>query len=284
MASIRKTLKINANDSKNTRMDIASAGVFANWRPDELAHMSRFDKISSLCIDEAKELGRPVDTLEIGCGQLWVLRNLYKAYTVKKSSVIGSYLGIDIDPAVLQELPYWSQPEGDITTSRWLQNFNATLTIQDLTVNSTIDKEDESIDVFWSTEVIEHMKPDFVPKWLNEVDRVLRPEGLVYISTPNHDGSNDKLPEDHVYEWGFEELKTELTDRWELHSVVGTFIQLPKLRKAMRNYQQPVMLTEPQYAYLEERYGRQFLRMAAATFYPEVSNNCAWILRKPNVS
>ena len=284
MASIRKTLKINENDSKNTRMDIDSAGVFANWRPDELAHMSRFDKISSLCIDEAKELGRPVDTLEIGCGQLWVLRNLYKAYTVKKSSVIGSYLGIDIDPAVLQELPYWSQPEGDITTSRWLQNFNATLTIQDLTVNSTIDKEDESIDVFWSTEVIEHMKPDFVPKWLNEVDRVLRPEGLVYISTPNHDGSNDKLPEDHVYEWGFEELKTELTDRWELHSVVGTFIQLPKLRKAMRNYQQPVMLTEPQYAYLEERYGRQFLRMAAATFYPEVSNNCAWILRKPNVS
>ena len=235
-------------------------------------------------IDEAKELGRHVDTLEIGCGQLWVLRNLYKAYTVKKSSVISSYLGIDIDPAVLQELPYWSQPEGDITTSRWLQNFNATVTIQDLTVNSTLDKEDESIDVFWSTEVIEHMKPDFVPRWLNEADRVLRPGGLVYISTPNHDGSNDKLPEDHVYEWGFEELKTELTDRWELHSVVGTFIQLPKLRKAMRNYQQPVMLTEPQYAYLEERYGRQFLRVVAATFYPEVSNNCAWILRKPNVS
>ena len=61
-----------------------------------------------------------------------------------------------------------------------------------------IRKEDESIDVFWSTEVIEHMKPDFVPRWLNEADRVLRPGGLVYISTPNHDGSNDKLPEDHV--------------------------------------------------------------------------------------
>ena len=35
-----------------------------------------------------------------------------------------------------------------------------------------------------------------------------------------------------------------------------------------------------QYELLEGRYGRQFLRVVAATFYPEVSNNCAWILRK----
>jgi len=49
MSSIRKKLLVNENDSKNTRMDIASAGVLANWRPDELAHMSRFDKLL-LCV------------------------------------------------------------------------------------------------------------------------------------------------------------------------------------------------------------------------------------------
>ena len=64
MSSIRKKLLVNENDSKNTRMDIASAGVLANWRPDEIAHMSRFDKIASLCIEEAKRLGRPLDTLK----------------------------------------------------------------------------------------------------------------------------------------------------------------------------------------------------------------------------
>ena len=57
MSSIRKKLTVNENDSKNTRMDIASAGVLANWRPDEIAHMSRFDKIASLMIEEAKKLG-----------------------------------------------------------------------------------------------------------------------------------------------------------------------------------------------------------------------------------
>ena len=58
MSSIRRKLKVNENDSKNTRMDLASAGVLGNWRPDELAHMSRFDKIASLknffqCINQA---------------------------------------------------------------------------------------------------------------------------------------------------------------------------------------------------------------------------------------
>ena len=77
MSSIRKKLTVNENDSKNTRMNIDSAGVLANWRPDELAHMSRYDKIATLCIEEAKRLGRPLNTLEVGCGECWGLRNLY---------------------------------------------------------------------------------------------------------------------------------------------------------------------------------------------------------------
>jgi len=280
MASIRKKLAVNVHGSKNTRMNIASAGVLANWRPDEIAHISRYDKISSLCIAEAEDLGRPLSVLEIGCGELWVLRNLYKAYTVKKSDIIRRYCGVDIDPVILTELPYWPNGGGDISDSIWLRNFNAHLHVQDLTVNSALPVEDNSIDFFWSTEVIEHMKPEFVPVWLAEVNRKLRPGGLVYISTPNHDGSNDKLPLDHVYEWGFEELKTELTKRWELESVVGTFIQLPKLRKAMREDPEETCWSPDQLEILEERYGRQFFRVVAATFFPQWANNCAWILRK----
>lgn len=282
MASIRKTLEENINDSKNTRMDIAGGNMLGNWRPDEIAHMTRYDKLSSLCIEEAKKLNRPIHVLEAGCGQCWVLRNLYKAYTVKKSDVIGSYLGVDIDPAVLNEIPGYHSPTGKITESVWFSNFSGSVNIQDLTTSPRFHLPDQSIDFFWTTEVIEHMGKEFVPAWLDDVDRVLRPGGLVYVSTPNHDGSNDKLPEDHVYEWGFEELKQELTSRWRLQSVVGTFCQLPKLRKAMREDEQVTgeLWGPEQFEILEERYGRQFLRVVAAIFYPEVSNNCAWILRK----
>ena len=88
MASIRKKLAQNENNSKNTRMDIAGAGVMANWRPDELAHISRFCKIGQIIMDEAKRLGRPVECLEAGCGELWVLRSLYKAFVSKKEKII----------------------------------------------------------------------------------------------------------------------------------------------------------------------------------------------------
>ena len=277
MSSIRRKLTVNENDSKNTRMDIASAGVLANWRPDELAHMSRFDKIATLCIEEAKRLERPIDGFEVGCGECWTLRNLYKAYVIKKSDVIRSYYGYDIDPACELENPFWSNAGGLLKDSTWFKNFNGEIRIQDLTVNPVFDLEDQSVDFFWSTEVIEHMGREFVPAWLDDVARVMRKGALGYVSTPNHDGSNDKLPEDHVYEWGFLELKEELERNFIIESVVGTFIQIPKLRKALR--EDPNGWTADQYEMLEQRYGRQFLRMAAAVFYPEVANNCAWVLR-----
>jgi len=278
MSSIRRKLTVNENDSKNTRMDIASAGVLANWRPDELAHMSRFDKIATLCIEEAKRLDRPIDGFEVGCGECWTLRNLYKAYVIKKSDVIRSYYGYDIDPACELENPFWSNAGGLLKDSTWFKNFNGEIRIQDLTVNPVFDLEDESIDFFWSTEVIEHMGREFVPAWLDDVARVMRKGALGYVSTPNHDGSNDKLPEDHVYEWGFQELKEELERNFVIESVVGTFIQIPKLRKALR--EDPNGWTPEQYKMMEQRYGRQFLRMTSAVFYPEVANNCAWVLRK----
>ena len=286
---------MNENDSKNTRMDIASAGVLANWRPDEIAHMSRFDKIASMCIGEAKQLGRPLDTFEVGCGECWTLRNLYKAYVVKKSDIISSYLGYDIDPACELENPFWSNAGGELKDSTWFKNFNGEIRIQDLTVDPVFDIADESIDFFWSTEVIEHMGREFVPAWLDDVARVMRPNALGYVSTPNHDGSNDKLPEDHIYEWGFQELKDELERNFYIEAVTGTFIQLPNLKRAMKEQIEPNVDGIPtltnvtkypktwsteQFEMLEQRYGRQFLRVVAAAPYPEYANNCAWILRK----
>ena len=289
MSSIRKKLKVNENDSKNTRMNIATAGVLGNWRPDELTHISRYDKIASLCIAEAKSLDRPINTFEVGCGELWVLRNIYKAYTVKKSDVIESYYGVDIDPAILTENPFWSNGGEPIENSTWLKNFNAVLKVQDVTTHPTFKLPDESIDFFWTTEVIEHMGKEFINPWLEDAARCLRTGGLAYVSTPNHEGSNDKLPKDHVYEWGFQELKEELQRHFTIESVVGTFIQMPNFTKIQASYnpdlssgsrQFPQTWTTEQVLLLQERFGKQFLRMVLATPYPEASNNCAWTLRK----
>ena len=138
------------------------------------------------------------------------------------------------------------------------------------------------------------MKREFVPPWLEDAARTMRPNALAYVSTPNHDGSNDKLPADHIYEWGFQELKQELEKNFIIEAVTGTFIQMPNLKKAMQEQAEPAVDGLPTYSsarfpkswnmdqfeMLKQRYGKQFLRVAAAAPYPEYANNCAWVLRK----
>jgi len=268
MSSIRKRLEVNANDSKNTRMDIAGAGYYGDFRADILAHMSRFSKIAQLMVEEAKRLGRPLSLLDIGCGGAFPIKVLYKAYVVRKAEIVKSYRGIDIDPVVLEL-------EDEFATM--MKTMNMSIDIQDLTVDPEIKLKRSSVDFFWTTEVIEHMKPEFIAPWLDEAHRVLKKGGLIYVSTPNHDGSNKKLPEDHVYEWGFEELKTELTKRWKLQEVTGTFIQIPKFRAANRKHGRiPQELVDAYTA----RFDGNWLRNVLAAPYPEYANNCAWILRK----
>ena len=282
MASIRKRLLSNENDSKNTRMDIGQAMMLGNFRPDEIAHCTRYDKICSLMIEEAKEKG-PLDLLEAGVGECWPLRYLYKAYTVKKSDVVDSYLGVDIDPICTKEHPYWPNGGGDIHQSAWFQIFSGKVVIQDLTTNPEFPCEDGSIDFFYTTEVIEHMGQEFVEPWIESAHRKLRKDGLAFVSTPNHDGSNDKLPEDHVYEWRFQELKNLLRRYFIIEAVTGTFIQLPNFNRAQTQYETGKLAHgwEPEVVeIMKQRYGRQFLRVALAAPYPEFSNNCSWILRK----
>lgn len=285
MASIRKKLVENINNSSNTRMDLASAGILGNWRPDELTHMSRYDKIASLAIEESKRLKRPLRILEIGCGEVWPMRVIYKAYTVKKSDIVEKYIGYDIDPACQLEHRYWPNGGEDIHDSAWFKNFNGEVRLQDLTTNPLLDIEDGSIDFFYTTEVIEHMERQFVEPWIVEASRALRPGGLAYISTPNHDGSNDKLPEDHVYEWGYTELFELLDKYFVIDDVVGTFIQLPNFKKAQRAQEEdPTKYhgwTLAQVEMIRNRFGRQWERVVLAMPYPHLSNNCAWTLRKP---
>lgn len=269
MSSIRRKLQVNMNGSQNTRLDIAGSGYFGDWRVDVLAHMSRYNRIADLIIDESRHRHRPLALLDIGCGDLFPLKCLQKAHVIRKQDVVASYLGVDIDPAV------------EINAKEheaMLRLMLAELLIKDLTIDPCLPLAPASIDFCWSTECIEHMQPQFVEPWLEEVDRCMQPGGLVYISTPNRDGSNKELPLDHVYEWGFEELKSLLTKLWTLESVTGTFIKLPTFYRLNRMEQRiPPQLV----ALYEDRFDGFWLRNVLAAPYPEHANNCAWILRKP---
>lgn len=240
---------------------------------------------------EAARLGRPTDCLEVGCGQLWVLRFLYKGIVCRKEDQIRSYHGVDIDPMVLDDI--WGEKARDVRDAAWFQLFNGTLTIQDLTVEPTLpysNADDGLYDVAWTTEVIEHMKPEFIEPWLASMAARLRPGAFAYVSTPNSDGSREKLPADHVREWPFDELKTLLEKYFDLVRVDGIFTQQPKFDKAFRagpgrfgySYRKPEERVgfERFVNLIKARFDPHFQRVILAAFYPEVANNCAWTLRK----
>ena len=105
---------------------------------------------------------------------------------------------------------------------------------------------------------------------------------------------NSSVEFDHLSE-EIMKLKEELERNFIIEDVTGTFIQLPNLKKAMKEQIEPSVdglpthtnikkypraWNQEQLDMLETRYGRQFLRVAAAAPFPEFSNNCAWVLRK----
>lgn len=282
MSSIRRKLRPedNINDSKNTRMDVA--GPLASWKPDELGHISRYTKIADMIIKEAKKLGRPCACVEVGCGNIWVLRHIYKSITVKKADVISRYTGYDIDPACLDEYPGWPKFDS-VNQSTWLASFNGHVVIQDMTVNPILNHEDSSVDFFWSTETIEHMGKEFVKPWIEEAHRILREGGRAYISTPNHDGSKDKLPVDHVYEWGYEELKELLEKYFIINAHHGVFGQQRHYIRGIREWYDRITPEARAEAdrmiyQIQKRFSPEWQRVILATMFPEKSNNVAWQL------
>jgi len=280
MPSIRRKLVENLNDSRNTRMNIAHAGVYASWKPDELGHISRYCKIAELIMDEAKALGRPIRCFEAGCGEAWVLRFLYKAHVVTKSEQVAEYHGYDIDPAILEDF-WYEDLTADMRNSSWFKAFNGQITLKDLTIDPTFAPsaaDDGKFDFFWTTEVIEHMKPEFVEPWIAAAAELLRPGGLAYVSTPNSDGSNKVLPKDHVYEWGHGELRALLEKYFTVESVTGVFIQQRHVTEGRKRW--PDRMPDEVYSRILTRFDPHWQRVVLAMFYPEVANNCAWELRR----
>lgn len=222
MPSQRNTLETNLNESKNTRMEMTESFLNFDLRKDELMHVGRYFNAAQTLIDLSKKLGRPLRVLDIGCGEMNTVRLLYKSFTVKKTEVIESYTGLDID--------YKMKERAFNLYGKTYESCNADILIQDLTVNPKIDVEDGYYDLVICFEFCEHVKTEFLPAILKEAYRVLNPEGTALFSTPNSNGSNSKLPADHVYEYSWEEMNELFKNAgFTVEDSVGTCINISRI-------------------------------------------------------
>lgn len=217
----------NINGSKNTRMDFSKQPSNMNYRKDEIMHIGRYWNGVELILEMAKKLNRPVKVLDIGCGEMNTAKMLNSAVFVKKDSVLAEYVGVDIDH-IMAERACAAYGGG-------YKTLNARFHIQDLTVASVLPFVDGYFDVILCFEFMEHVQPVFLPDILAEAHRILNKDGKALFSTPNSNGSNEKLPKDHIYEYSFEECVSLFNGAgFKVNDAMGTCVNITKLPKEER--------------------------------------------------
>lgn len=227
MPSQRNDLRLdNANESKNTRMDFSKLNDHMDYRKDEVMHIGRYTNAAGTMVELSKKLGRPIRVLDIGCGEMNSVRLLYRAFQVKKADVVQEYVGVDIDYIMAEKAMKYKHAYSAC---------KARFVIQDLTVNGKLDFPDGYFDLIICFEFLEHIKTRFAPPILREAFRVLRPGGTALFSTPNSNGSNEKLPVDHVYEYSYEELLQMFSEAgFHVDKAIGVCVNISRIPEEER--------------------------------------------------
>jgi ubiquinone/menaquinone biosynthesis C-methylase UbiE len=101
---------------------------------------------------------------------------------------------------------------------------------------------DEAFDVVTCLDTIEHIPSALVPRFLDEVQRVLRSGAMFVVSTPNRDNLHNRLwghhlnPK-HYFEYNLTELSENLTAHGFLvERTFGIYVPPPVLRRYLEHY------------------------------------------------
>lgn len=260
----------DGSGSKWTRMWIDQDLGNLNIRREQIAHIVHYKHAVHTMKVKARELGRPIRIMNLGCGEANELRLFYAADHSKKSEVIKSYLGLEGDPSCVERTK-----EKAATV---LRGCNGTIEVCDLT-KGEFPVKPGSIDLVICNEVIEHMPKKAVKKVLRAARRAMRSDGTFILSTPNKDGTNEKLPADHVYEWGYQELQDKFAEcGLEVVDHLGVYVKQANFKRYVREH-----FSEATAKALEEqwdRYGLDIGSLLSADMAKPVANNIIWVLRK----
>jgi SAM-dependent methyltransferase len=98
--------------------------------------------------------------LDLGCGDGWICAELV--------GLGAQPLGVEVAPAAVERA----------------RRHHPGLEFRLAEIGGELPSEDNAFDVVWASEVIEHVAD--TARWLSEVRRVLRPQGRLLLTTPNH--------------------------------------------------------------------------------------------------
>lgn len=142
------------------------------------------------------------NVLDYGCGPGFLLH-----YLVELNIKPNKYIGLDFSEESIKSIS---------------NNFNIPFPVETVILYDTPSSlKSESIDVCFLIEVIEHLDDLYLEKTLKEIQRVLKPDGKVIVTTPNNENLELSLnfcPNcgciyhrvQHVRSWSKDSLKSKM--------------------------------------------------------------------------
>lgn len=236
-----------------------------------VALIARYMRQAELVYTAPGPKTQPVDVLDVGCNNAAAAR-LYASQnfqTPRRRPV--NYVGLDLDPQAVQKARD-ARPRSSV-----IRGYD----VREVNITRRWPLDDETFDVIWYTEAIEHVPPQDAQFTLHEAWRVARPGAVMLLSTPApFDPAKLVWPESHDHEFSREEMRALLdAARWEFVDEYGLNTNWTRGRARLREQDPQLFQT---YELLRTRLGGTIARTMVAALTPEVCDDLVHVRRKPS--
>jgi 2-polyprenyl-3-methyl-5-hydroxy-6-metoxy-1,4-benzoquinol methylase len=235
----------NAKCNK-THLDIEKATERGILHRDYLSHMLRWTHT----MRHAKN-GHNI--LDVGCANGMLAQVLYV------NRLDTNYVGVDIRMTELEK-----------ADKRELKK-KPRLICMDITKDK-IPVDDNWADIVTCFEVAEHIPPESLDFLLENINRCVKPDGIVLLSTPNFNGKD--IAANHIHEYREKELQEHLEKFFEVKKKFGTFASQTDIAEVLKPEELKI------WEKLKEYYDVNMFSVLFAPMYPSHSRNILWVLKK----
>jgi len=214
---------------------------------DYLAHSIRYSTVF-------RRVKRGMNIIDIGCGRGYILKGLYS-----NKLKPNLYLGVDIRRKALENL------------EKFKTNFRVETLQMDIRTDCYLEQYSNLFDLAICFEVIEHFEAKYLDYVLRQIKRVLKPGGILMLSTPNFNG---KAAKNHIHEYTAQELRPYLLRYFRIENTYGIYASQREIEPELSISEHFI------YQQLKEHFDTDILSLIFAPLHPYQSRNILWILKK----
>lgn len=215
----------------------------------------------------ARKVIQGMQILDVGCGQDQPLLYVLGA---RIQTVPKLYVGVDLNRISRKSAVKWARIHDEYDFIKNFDHKHADGPVHHL--SETYGDFDMAVNF----EVIEHMGTEDGLMLLKGIHACLKPNGVLYLSTPVFDGL---AAANHIHEYTIPELQSLIEAAgFKVERRIGTFASKPTIKHAM--FKEGNELALKLYDRLESWFGGDVMATFMSPLYPDASRNNLWICRK----